>query len=278
MYGQEQRVHRAYKVCNQLPQTLDCDGTQLASFQSDTITLCEPSARSNGGLQQNMSTVGSDSKRGLTFFKKAILFIIALIILGFAAFNALPLIVVSLPTNSWQLVKSDVIIVLGTPATRDGQPSPTMRERVLKGVELFKKGFAPNLIFTGAAAHNPHIEAEVMSQLAQSEGVPAGHIITENFAQNTYQNAFNSVKIMREHNWNSAVIISSPAHVRRANFIFSHYPIKYCVVECKSPAEVSQWMLFLQDQRDKGTLLATVFSGRAKTIGLTAEQIKELAH
>ncbi len=235
-----------------------------------------------------MSTVGSDGSdsnsgsnrsgeiKERNLFKKAILVVVALIMLGFVTFNVLPLIVVSLPAESWQLVKSDVIIVLGTPATRDGKPSPIMRERVLKGVQLFKNGFAPNLIFTGAAAHNPHIEAEIMSRLAQSEGVSAERIVTENFAQNTYQNAFNSVKIMRQHNWNSAIIVSSPAHVRRANFIFSQYPIKHCVVECKNPVEVSPWTLLLQDQRDKGSLLGTVFSGHAKTFGLTAEQIKEL--
>lgn len=221
--------------------------------------------------------MSTGSGGSLSFYKKAILLVVSLVVIGFAAFNLLPLIVVQLPADSWTLKNSDVIIVLGTPATRDGKAGPTMRERVLKGVELFKQGYAPNLIFTGAAAHNPHIEAEVMSQLAQSQGVTPDHIITENFAKNTYQNAFYSVKIMREHNWSSAIIVSSPAHVRRANFIFSQYPIKYCVVECKNPEEVSPWLLFLSDQRDKGTLLGTVFSGKAKIIGLTAEQVKEIS-
>lgn len=83
-----------------------------------------------------MSTVGSDGSdsnsgsnrsgeiKERNLFKKAILVVVALIMLGFVTFNVLPLIVVSLPAESWQLVKSDVIIVLGTPATRDGKPSP----------------------------------------------------------------------------------------------------------------------------------------------------------
>lgn len=221
--------------------------------------------------------MSTESGGKANYYKKAILLVVALIIAGFAAFNVLPYVVVSLPPDSWTLAKSDVIIVLGTPATREGKAGPTMRERVLKGVEIFKQGYASNLIFTGAAAHNSHVEATVMSQLAQSEGVSPDHIVEEREAKNTYQNAFYSVKIMRDHNWRSAIVVSSPAHVRRANFIFSQYPIKYCVVECKNPAELSPWMLFLSDQRDKSSLLGTVFSGKAKTIGLTAEQVKEIS-
>ena len=49
----------------------------------------------------------------------------------------------------------DTIIVLGSPADPDGQPSVEQRERVMEAVREFQKGRADHLIVTGGAAHNP---------------------------------------------------------------------------------------------------------------------------
>jgi vancomycin permeability regulator SanA len=174
------------------------------------------------------------------------------------------------------LTKSDVIIVLGTAADRFGKPTPVMRERVDEGVRLWKDGYAPYLIFSGTAAHNKFTEAQVMAAFATSRGVKSSAIVLEPQAQNTYQNAFDSVAIMKQRNWKSAIVVSSIAHLRRANYIFSHYPIKYCLDGCNNPPEQSLWSAFRFDQREKLHLLAAIFSGQSASFGLTAEQAAQM--
>jgi len=116
----------------------------------------------------------------------------------------------------------DAIIVLGTPADSDGNPTPELLDRVTEGVHEYERGIAPRIIVTGAAAHNRFVEAEVMARVAESQGVPASIIFEEPHALDTIQNACYSARILESHGWHSAEIVSSAAHLPRAAMIFSH--------------------------------------------------------
>jgi uncharacterized SAM-binding protein YcdF (DUF218 family) len=129
----------------------------------------------------------------------------------------------SIPTRNTSLTHFDTLIVLGTPANSDGTPSPEQRERTLEGIREYKAGVAPNLIFTGGPAHNHFVEAHVMAILAAEQGVPPSAIIEEGHARDTIQNIFYSSRIMTDHHWTSAEVVSSPSHLPRAALILQHY-------------------------------------------------------
>jgi uncharacterized SAM-binding protein YcdF (DUF218 family) len=118
----------------------------------------------------------------------------------------------------------DAIIVLGTPADSDGNPTPELLDRITEGVHEYERGVAPRLIVTGAAAHNHFVEAEVMARVAQAQGVPASAILQEPRALDTIQNACYSARILQTHGWHSVEVISSASHLPRAAMIFSHLP------------------------------------------------------
>ena len=130
---------------------------------------------------------------------------------------------VTLPTRNTADTHFDTIIVLGTPADRDGTPSPEQRERVLEGIREYRGGVAPHIIMTGGAAHNQFVEAHIMAQFARSQGVPADAILEEGQAQNTIQNIFYSSQIMHSHGWTSAEIVSSPYHLGRTALILDAF-------------------------------------------------------
>jgi uncharacterized SAM-binding protein YcdF (DUF218 family) len=132
-----------------------------------------------------------------------------------------------IPNHNTDLTHFDTLIVLGNPAEADGTPSPEQRERTLEGVQEYKAGVAPHLIFTGGAAHNRFVEADVMKTLAVAQGVPVSDITVEDQAQNTIQNIYYSAQIMEAHHWKSAEIISSPSHLPRASLILAHYPFAW---------------------------------------------------
>ena len=74
---------------------------------------------------------------------------------------------------------------------------------------------------------NQFVESQVMMQYAHAQGVPASALFTEEDSHNTIQNAYYSYRIMQAKGWTSALIVTSPTHVRRASLIFQHYPLAW---------------------------------------------------
>jgi len=121
----------------------------------------------------------------------------------------------------------DAILVLGTPADADGNPTPEMLARVGEGVREYERGVAPRLIFTGGPAHNAYTEAEVMANAAAAQGIPPSSIYVETSARDTIQNACYSARLMQGHGWHSAEVVSSGFHLPRASLIFAHTGLEW---------------------------------------------------
>ena len=66
-----------------------------------------------------------------------------------------------------------------------------------------------------------------MARTAEALGVPSSSIYPEPEALNTIQNACYAVRIMKEHGWRSAEIVSSASHLPRAGLIFSRTAIEW---------------------------------------------------
>jgi uncharacterized SAM-binding protein YcdF (DUF218 family) len=167
--------------------------------------------------------------------------LIVLMILVIAAIVGIAVVYRTIPTSDTNLRHFDTIIVLGTPANPDGTPSPEQRERTLEGVREFKAGVAPTLILTGGPAHNQYIEAHVMATLAIAQGIPPSAVIEEDHAQNTIQNIFYSQRIMTQHGWTSAEVVSSPSHLPRTALILEHFPLQWRTHPAPWPPQYTFW-------------------------------------
>ncbi len=131
------------------------------------------------------------------------------------------------PESNTSLTRFDAIIVLGSPADSDGNPTPTQLARVTEAVREYQRGVAPRLILSGASAHSRFVQAEVMARSAEAQGIPASAIVLETRAEDTIQNACYTVRIMQAQGWHSAEVISSPWHLERAGLIFSPLPLEW---------------------------------------------------
>jgi uncharacterized SAM-binding protein YcdF (DUF218 family) len=147
----------------------------------------------------------------------------------------------SIPMNDTQQHTFDVILVLGNPANDDGTIATVARSRVLEAIRQYRTGAAPRLLMTGGAVKNKFAEGDVMRQFAISQGVPADAVFAETQSRNTIQNAFYSYKIMQAHNWTSAMVVSSPTHIRRASLIFRHFPLAWQVQAAPWPPGLPLW-------------------------------------
>ncbi len=131
------------------------------------------------------------------------------------------------PTGNTSLGSFDAIIVLGAWVDADGNPTPTQLARVTEGVHEYERGVAPRLILTGGPTHHGYVEARVMARTAEAEGIPKSAIFMEPDAMDTIQNACYSARMMRQHGWRSAEVITSAYHLPRTGILFSRLPVEW---------------------------------------------------
>ncbi len=113
--------------------------------------------------------------------------------------------------------RSDCIIVLGA-AAYGAKPSPVFEQRIRHGIELFQKGKAPVIIFTGGRGDGAsHSESEVGELFAIAEGVSRAAIVIEEKSRTTLGNLIEAKAIMEGAGFDSAMIVSDPLHLKRAS-------------------------------------------------------------
>ena len=94
--------------------------------------------------------------------------------------------------------------------------------RTKEAIVLYQNGWAPQLIFSGAAQDKTGpSNAAVMKRLAQEAGVPEEAIIIEEQGETTKQNAEKTRNILNENNISSVILVTSAYHQRRAGLEFA---------------------------------------------------------
>jgi uncharacterized SAM-binding protein YcdF (DUF218 family) len=137
----------------------------------------------------------------------------------------------------------DAIVILGHPALKDGSPSPILRERIKKGIELYNNKISSKIICTGAAVKNEYIEAEIIKKELLEAGISEKEIICEYRAKSTWDNIKYLKEIMEKEKMNEVVIVSNPAHVRRASIYAEKFGIKHTIEESNIPKEIPKIFL-----------------------------------
>lgn len=116
-----------------------------------------------------------------------------------------------------QAAPADAIIVLGA-AAYDAKPSPVFEERIRHGLDLYKQGFAPKLIFTGGfgGARARFSESQVARRYALKQGIPADAILIETQSRTTRQNLEEARQLMAQQGMHKVILVSDPLHMARA--------------------------------------------------------------
>lgn len=114
--------------------------------------------------------------------------------------------------------------------------------RVDEAVRLYKNGWAPKLIFSGAARDKSGpSNAEAMRRTARTAGVPDNDIITEEYSETTKQNAENTQDILRRNQVSSVIIVTSAYHQRRAGLEFKARALNAVEIRNHPVASDNQW-------------------------------------
>ncbi len=106
---------------------------------------------------------------------------------------------------------TDAIIAIGG----DGH------ERIETAINLLRDGYGRWLIVSGGPYGRGLNSAFAMRDQALGDGMAPEHILVDETAESTLDNAVGSMKLMKSRGLHTAILLTSPYHTRRAIVIFS---------------------------------------------------------
>ncbi len=130
------------------------------------------------------------------------------------------------------LRKADVIVAIS------GDTGP----RAETAVALWKQGYAPLLLFSGASLDPASVSsAEIMEREAMRLGVPQRAILIEPASATTEENAQRVAELMTREHLRTAILVTSPYHQRRASVLFARTFGPADLEFSNHPAEDPSW-------------------------------------
>ena len=110
----------------------------------------------------------------------------------------------------------DCIIVLGCKVKENGNPSDMLRDRLDRGIELYKEGVAPKILMSGDHGRVTYNEVKTMKEYAISKGVPSSDIFMDHAGFSTYETVYRAKEVFKVK---KAVIVTQEYHLYRALYI-----------------------------------------------------------
>ena len=102
----------------------------------------------------------------------------------------------------------DCIIILGCGVKDDGRPSDMLYDRIITGVELYKKGIAPRILMSGDHGRTDYDEVGTMKKYAVDMGVPEDAVFCDHAGFSTYESMVRANKVFGIEN--AVVLLSYP--------------------------------------------------------------------
>ena len=111
---------------------------------------------------------------------------------------------------------ADCILVLGAGLRKDNSPSPILRERIDRGIELYNLTAAPKLLMSGDHGRREYNEVGVMKALAVEAGIPSHDVFMDHAGFSTYESLYRARDVFCAKR---VIIVSQKYHLYRALYI-----------------------------------------------------------
>lgn len=144
---------------------------------------------------------------------------------------------VSSPTDT--LAKADLIVTLGG----DGG------SRVREAQRLYADGYASRILLTGIEFGEPLARPAYLEWRAAflvAHDVPLNRLLFDARSANSWEEARNTLALMKSNGWGSVLVVSDPPHMRRLSWVwgkvFSGTGLEYRLIAAPMPAwEAGAW-------------------------------------
>lgn len=115
-----------------------------------------------------------------------------------------------------QLQDVDCIIVLGCFVETDGTPCDMLRDRLDRGIALYKDGAAPKIIMSGDHGTVEYDEVNAMKQYAIDNGVPSSDVFMDHAGFSTYESIYRAKEVFAA---DKIIVVTQEYHLSRALYI-----------------------------------------------------------
>ena len=149
-------------------------------------------------------------------FKKLLLWLSALALLGIAGFVAIQLYIGSFNKQTPSLPQVDAILVLGAYVNPQGQPSLVLKARLDNAYELYQQGIAPKLLLSGDHGKKDYDEVKGMRDYLLNKGVPREDIFLDHAGFDTFDSMYRARDVFCVE---SMVISTQEFHMARSLYI-----------------------------------------------------------
>ena len=121
-----------------------------------------------------------------------------------------------------ELDNVDCIIVLGCQVRDDGTLSHMLRDRLMRGLEVYNAGAAPKLLMSGDHGRKDYDEVGAMKQYAIDNGVPSENVFMDHAGFSTYETVYRAKEIFEADKLYGSkprllTEVQSPARCRKLN-------------------------------------------------------------
>jgi uncharacterized SAM-binding protein YcdF (DUF218 family) len=117
--------------------------------------------------------------------------------------------------------RADAIVVLAGGILDDESPTNATTVRLVHGLRLFHRGYAPLVILSGGNPAAPqHPESVVMRRVATELGTRPEVLVVETVADRTSTQGEAVARIARERGIRTILLVTSPEHSWRASRVF----------------------------------------------------------
>ncbi len=131
---------------------------------------------------------------------------------------------------------ADAIVVFGAAVWSDGRPSDALRDRTRTALDLYRRGLAPTLVFSGG--HGPQApisEPEAMRRMALADGVPPTAIVLDEQGINTAATVAAAAALARERGWGRVLMVSHDYHCARIKLACARQGLRAYTVPAVEP-------------------------------------------
>lgn len=139
-----------------------------------------------------------------------------------------------------EVSKVDCILVLGAGLTKEGTPSLVLRDRLDRGIELYKKGVSDRLLMSGDHGRKGYDEVRAMKQYAVNAGVNPDDIFMDHAGFSTYESIYRARDVFQVKR---LAIVTQPYHEYRAVYIAIKLGLEVYGTPSKETKYRGSWIL-----------------------------------
>ena len=119
-----------------------------------------------------------------------------------------------------ELEDVDCIIILGCQVKDDGSLSHMLRDRLMRGLEVYEADAAPKLLMSGDHGREEYDEVGAMKNYAIENGVPSENVFMDHAGFSTYETVYRAKEIFQA---DKVIIVTQEYHLYRALYIAEQF-------------------------------------------------------